>query len=161
MKRDPALLPLTHDHHHALVQARRLRLAADAEAEAQARLVAVQAFVSFFDADTVNHFREEEEQLLPLMVEAAGSVPPVVERVLREHAEIHASVLSLRRGLAGGTAAAEPMHEVARRLEEHIRLEEHDLFPFAERIVAKEALAGLHFAPRARGASTPGAGDGP
>lgn len=158
MKRDPALLPLTHDHHHALVQARRLRLAA--AAEAQARLVAVQAFVAFFDADTVNHFREEEEQLLPLMVEAAGSVPPVVERVLREHAEIHASVLPLRRGLSGGTAAAEPMHEVARRLEEHIRLEEHDLFPLAERTVAKEALAGLHFAPRERGASTPGAGDG-
>ena len=29
MKRHPALIPLSHDHHHALAAARRLRLAAD------------------------------------------------------------------------------------------------------------------------------------
>ena len=148
MKRDPALMPLTHDHHHALVQARRLRRAA--AGEDVARTAAVREFIAFFDADTVNHFREEEELLLPLIVEAAGSVPPVVERVLADHVELHTALLRLRRGLPSGRAEPEPMHEVARLLEAHIRLEERDLFPLAEATVPPSALAGLTFAPRHR-----------
>ncbi|HWD09837.1 MAG TPA: hemerythrin domain-containing protein [Actinomycetota bacterium] len=144
MKRDPALQPLTHDHHHALVQARRLRLAAAGEKSQRSH--AAEAFIAFFDAETINHFREEEELLLPLMVEAAGSVPPLVEQVLTEHVELHTLVLGLRRG----DPTEELMREVARRLESHIRLEEKEVFPLAEQTVAAEALAGLHFAPRNR-----------
>ncbi|MGH2719573.1 MAG: hemerythrin domain-containing protein [Actinomycetota bacterium] len=149
MKRDPALAPLTHDHHHALVHARRLRLAA--AGEASEREAATRAFVAFFDAETVTHFREEEELLLPLIVEAAGTVPALVERVLLDHVEIHTLLLGLRRGLAQGIALAGPMGDVARRLEAHIRLEEREVFPLAEQTVAHEALAGLHFTPRHRG----------
>jgi Hemerythrin HHE cation binding domain len=65
MKRHPALVPLSHDHHHALVEARRLRQAADAPDAA----AAAAAFLRFFAQETVPHFREEEELLFPSVIE--------------------------------------------------------------------------------------------
>jgi len=60
MKRHAALIPLSHDHHHALVEARRLRLAADREDDPEP---AAAAFTAFFAAVSVPHFREEEETM--------------------------------------------------------------------------------------------------
>ena len=56
MKRDPALIPLSHDHHHALSRARKLRRAATADAPTA--LVEAQAFLAFFDAETARHFEQ-------------------------------------------------------------------------------------------------------
>jgi hypothetical protein len=56
MKRHPALVPLSHDHHHALVEARRLRRAADSPESA----AAAAAFLRFFAYETVRHFCEAE-----------------------------------------------------------------------------------------------------
>lgn len=114
MKRHPALVPLSDDHHHGLVQARRLRLAAEAgDVDAAAR-----GFAAFFERETLRHFREEE-QLFPLAPEEAH---PLVERLLAEHAEIRALVEGLP-----ATAA-----EAAALLERHIRAEERELFPLVE-----------------------------
>jgi hypothetical protein len=65
MKRHPALIPLSHDHHHALVEARRLRRAADTPKSA----AVARAFLRFFAGETVGHFRDEEELLFPRLVE--------------------------------------------------------------------------------------------
>ena len=47
MKRHPALIPLSRDHHHGLVQASRPRHAA-ADGDASARLATAREFVEFF-----------------------------------------------------------------------------------------------------------------
>lgn len=60
MKRHPALVPLSRDHHHALVIAQRLRRATVETATEVAR-----AFLSHWDAEEKLHFRLEEELLLP------------------------------------------------------------------------------------------------
>jgi iron-sulfur cluster repair protein YtfE (RIC family) len=166
VRRLPALVPLTHDHHHALVAARRLgQAAAGDRAE---RRAAAGAFLRFFDGDTIAHFREEEELLFPLLVEAAGEVPEVLRRVLVEHAEIHGAVLRLRRvagadpgqdgagpsgggagpGEGGDAAEAAVMRDVARRLEGHVHLEERQLFREIERAVPAEALDALGLKPQ-------------
>lgn len=72
MRRHDALIPLTHDHHHALARARRLRLAAASENGEEQR-AAAEEFVEFFEGDSVLHFREEEEILFPLVI---GERPP-------------------------------------------------------------------------------------
>ena len=141
MKRDPALVPLTSDHHHALAQARRLRRAA--AGEAVPRHEAATAFVAFFDAGTIPHFREEEELLFPLLVEAAQAVPEVLERVLVEHVQIHALLRQVRAGVLAGSVEPGLMRQVAERLEAHIRLEEKELFPLIEEAVPAPALAEL------------------
>jgi hypothetical protein len=54
MKRHPALIPLSHDYHHGLVQARRLRRAA--ARDAPERHDAASAFLSVFARNTRQHF---------------------------------------------------------------------------------------------------------
>ena len=68
MKRHPALIPLSRDHHDGLVQAVRLRRAA-ADGDASARLAAAREFVEFFRNEERVHLRDEEEELFPLLVD--------------------------------------------------------------------------------------------
>lgn len=137
MQRHPSLVPLSHDHHHALVAARRLRRAADLDASA--RLDAARAFVAFFRAETVEHFRVEEERLFPLAVED-DAPPPLVVEALAQHARLHARVQGLERAVAGGDVGADALRELGSALHDHVRLEERDLFPLIERTAPEQAL---------------------
>lgn len=130
MKRQPALISLSHDHHHALVQARRLRRAADRDDDPGA---AAAAFVEFFAAISVPHFREEEEELFPLVADSDAARPLVVE-VLLEHQRLHALVAELQ---SSGDVRA-PMREIGELLEAHVRREERELFPLIERLAADQ-----------------------
>ena len=134
MKRDPSLVPLSHDHHHALVAARRLRAAAD-DPDAAAE---VEAFSRFFAAESVRHFREEEERVFPLVAEAKEAGPLIV-RALLEHQQLHS--------LAGRVRDTDPalMRELADRLEAHVRFEERELFPLLERLLG-DSLQGVDLA---------------
>lgn len=128
MKRHPALIPLSHDHHHALVEARRLRAAADRDddpAEAAA------AFAGFFAAVNVPHFREEEETLFPLVAGFDDARPLIVEALL-DHQRLHALVAELQ----GSTDVRGSMREIGELLEAHVRREERELFPLIERLAA-------------------------
>ncbi len=60
MKRHPALAPLSRDHHHALVLARKLR-----RANAQDAADVSRAFLEHWMEEERLHFRLEEEVLLP------------------------------------------------------------------------------------------------
>jgi iron-sulfur cluster repair protein YtfE (RIC family) len=88
MKRHPSLIPLSHDHHHALVEARRLRRAA--EAGDDERRAAVAEFLRFFSSETIRHFRTEEELVFPLLVGQDGDGSELLVRALLEHQRIHA-----------------------------------------------------------------------
>jgi quercetin dioxygenase-like cupin family protein len=128
VKRHSALIPLSHDHHHALVEARRLRRAADADADPGA---AVAAFVDFFGAVSVPHFREEEEMLLPLVAGVEEARPLVVEALL-DHQRLRALVTGLQRS----DDVRASMRELGSLLEAHVRREELELFPLIERLAA-------------------------
>jgi hypothetical protein len=71
VRRHPALVSLWREHQHELAHAQRLLWAADAEPEQ--RLAAARAYDDAFFAETVEHFRREEEILCPLYVRHAGS----------------------------------------------------------------------------------------
>jgi quercetin dioxygenase-like cupin family protein len=131
MKRDPALVPLSHDHHHALVAARRLRAAADSPDAA----AAAEAFARFFAEESVRHFRDEEERVFPLVAESVEAGPLVI-RALVEHQRLHS--------LAGRVRDGDParMRALADLLEAHVRFEERELFPLLERLLG-DALAGV------------------
>ena len=141
MKRHQALISLSHDHHEALVAARRLRLGADAPDPN----TAVTAFLGFFVASAVPHFREEEELLFPLVAGAEAAREPVVQALL-EHQHLHAGAAELRGLVERGNESrdiAGPMREVATLLERHVRFEERQLFPLIEGLLSEEALGAL------------------
>jgi iron-sulfur cluster repair protein YtfE (RIC family) len=149
-KRNAALIPLTHDHHHALAQSRRLRTAATGDAgDLQTE---AQSFLSFFGTETIAHFREEEEIVFPLAV-GNPRAKPLLERILFEHVQIHALVAGLTHEVADRQVSQATAENVAKALESHIRLEERDLFPLLEEIVPSNRLADVSLAPRERPAS--------
>ena len=130
MKRLQALIPVSHDHHHALVEAKRLRRAADRDDDPSA---AATAFVRFFRTSSVPHFREEEEVLFPLVIDVEEARALLVQALL-DHQRLHALVAALE---AGGDVRT-TMRELGERLEAHVRLEERQLFPLIERVAAAE-----------------------
>jgi hemerythrin-like domain-containing protein len=121
MKRDPRLCGLSSDHHRALVLARSLveRAAADTLDAEAARDLATR-----FEHELEPHFRIEEEVLLPAITLAGEA--GLVERTEEDHA-----LLRARAAWAGG-GRIDGLVAFAERLTEHVRFEEHELFPFCE-----------------------------
>ena len=134
MRRDRALRPLSHDHQHGLAIALQLKRATP-ETFDEART----AFVEYWEEEGRQHFRTEEEVLLPV---AARWVPPAhdaVVRVLVEH-------LDLRRRAAAVSLAVpdlEDLRALGDRLQAHIRHEERVLFPLIEDALPNGELAEL------------------
>jgi hemerythrin-like domain-containing protein len=128
MKRHPALAPLSRDHHHALVLARRLRRAGEV----------AQAFLEHWTTEERLHFRLEEEVLLPAYAAHGDPEHPAVIRTLLDHMRIRRDVERLT-----GGAELDLLHELGVTLADHVKLEEHELFPLVERTMPESALFAL------------------
>jgi quercetin dioxygenase-like cupin family protein/hemerythrin-like domain-containing protein len=146
VKRHPSLIPLSHDHHHALVQARRLRRGADSDAAA--RRATCESFLRFFSRESVRHFRQEEEELFPLLVDRTEPAGELLTQALLEHQRLHALVDRLDHELALGEPDAGLMRELGGLLEAHVRLEERKLFPLIQETLSDRELKALDLTPR-------------
>ena len=124
MKRHAALIPLSHDHHHALSMARRLKAAA---AEPEGRVEAARVFAAFFADDTTRHFREEEELVFPLL----PPEHPLVQRAVGERARLRALVATLRREV--DAPPAELMTQIGDELRGARQVRERELFEAVQR----------------------------
>jgi hemerythrin-like domain-containing protein len=135
VKRHAALIPLSREHHNALVAARRLHRGADgADPAAEAA-----TFLAFFAAEAIPHFREEEELLFPQVAGRTEAQELIVEALL-EHQRLHALAAELAGQLANDEVAPELMRALAGLLEAHTRLEERKLFPLIEQLMPDERL---------------------
>jgi iron-sulfur cluster repair protein YtfE (RIC family) len=111
-------VPLSQEHRHELAQARRLLRAASAEPEE--RLAVASAYIDAFFAETVEHFRREEGILFPLYLRHAGSTP-MLERILREHMQLHGLVRALRAAAAAGDIPPEALRTLGDLLRDHVQ----------------------------------------
>lgn len=138
-RRHASLVPLTHDHHHTLAQARRLR---EARGEAATIRRAADDFVNFYLGRARHHFHEEEELFFAPLVDDEV-VGPLVARAVADHLRLHAQVRTLRRQLTGGEVSSEVMTDIADLLEKHVRFEEQQLFPLIETNISDSELTDL------------------
>jgi hypothetical protein len=122
MKRHPALVPLSRDHHHALVIARLMRRASTRTAPEAAR-----AFLAHWEAAETLHFRLEEELLLPAYAAHGEPDHPAIVRTLVDHMLIRRDAAQL-----AATPPLELLHDLGTRLADHVRFEEHELFTLIE-----------------------------
>jgi hemerythrin-like domain-containing protein len=148
MKRHPALIPLTHDHHHGLKHARRLKLAPKQDDVERAQ--SAQEFLDFFRGEGLVHFREEEELLFPAILEHDSGAEEAIAGLLLDHVRMHGFATRLERERMGGGASAETMTAAGTLLERHIRVEENEVFRFAQETIPEDELQTLAFAPRDR-----------
>ena len=135
MKRHPTLTTLSRDHHQALFVAQKLRRAGANDAE-RAR----QAFLDFWTGHGREHFRQEEEILLPTFAAHGDPHHPLVARMLCEHVEIRHRAAVLE---AEPEPSPEALNELGAQLDAHVRLEERHVFPLIEQALPAGELAAL------------------
>jgi hypothetical protein len=135
MKRDPALVTLSRDHHLALYVARTLKRATvDTASDARA------AFADYWEEHGRGHFRLEEEILLPAYAHHGDPYHPLVARALCDHVGIRARADALVVDEAPGPAV---LHELGAILHDHVRLEERELFALIEAALPAARLAAV------------------
>ena len=140
-KRHASLIPLTHDHHHTLVQARRLKEVKPGSDPTTTRRTA-DDFVNFYLGRARHHFHEEEELFFAPLVDDEV-VGPLIARAIADHLRVHAYVRVLRRQLTAGDVEKGLFGSIADLLEAHVRFEEQQLFPLIESGIPEEELIDL------------------
>ncbi|HEY7620675.1 MAG TPA: hemerythrin domain-containing protein [Solirubrobacteraceae bacterium] len=135
MKRSDALAELSRDHHQGLVVAQRLNRATGDSAAA-----AREVFLRFWDDEGHQHFRIEEDVLLPAIAHRVAPTHEAVVRVLTEHVDIRRRAADVAADPHAGVAQ---LNELGARLRDHIRHEEQALFPLIEQALTDDELAEL------------------
>ncbi|MGO8793947.1 MAG: hemerythrin domain-containing protein [Candidatus Sulfotelmatobacter sp.] len=136
MLRDKSLIPLSHQHQHALALCVRIDRAQPIPA---ADLLAWQAEIEQHFAQEIDiHFMAEEKMLFP----AARQFPelvPLVEELIADHGSLRGLFSQARaRGMSTETL---PMF--AQKLSTHIRKEERQLFQQLQTLMTAEDLSQL------------------
>jgi hemerythrin-like domain-containing protein len=146
ISRHETLIPLTHDHHHALAQARRLHDVSKM-ADITERRNRANDFLDFYFGRAIRHFHEEEELFFAPLVDDPRAGDLIVRAVV-DHLRLHALVRMIKRQLTDGEADQETLGEISRILTEHVRFEEKELFPLIERLIPEDQLQDLATAGR-------------
>ena len=125
---------LSHDHHQALYRAMLMqRASADDLAEVRDDVL------KFWNERGAQHFRIEEEVLLPAFAAVGDPTDDAVVTVLTDHVWIRERMARL----AAGELDLAGLNELGERLAAHVRHEERVLFPLIERTLEPDALASL------------------
>ena len=135
MKRSTALTSLARDHHQTLVVAQILRRATDQTAQ-----VARARFLAHWDDDAREHFRLEEEILLPAFAVHGDPFDPLVARTLCEHVDIRRRAEQLR---TDSPLQLKTLHELGHALNRHVRGEDRELFQLIEATIPPAELEAL------------------
>jgi iron-sulfur cluster repair protein YtfE (RIC family) len=135
MKRSEALVQLSRDHHHGLYVAQQL-----ARASQETAAAARGAFLAFWEQEGNQHFRVEEEVVLPAFARHGSPEHEAVVRVLTDHVALRRLAADLA---ADPLPAPEALNDLGERLRAHIRHEERVLFPLIEEALPEEELVAL------------------
>lgn len=142
MPRNKSLIPLSHDHHHALKLAQMLRknaprLESIPESPEEKAMLARE----FYESDLVKHFASEEKILYPFVRGRDTFVDRLFTEIIEEHKQIKDLVENL---LAGKAVLEDDLDTLGTLLERHIRKEERELFPRIQEVFSEAELSELN-----------------
>ena len=139
MKRHPSLAHLSREHHGALILARLLQKDAPAYKGLPTEPAEKAAYaLRFYKEKLIKHF-EEEEKMLKLVSGVSTELNFLVQKILREHQELHVSFQSI----SDHFRVTAHLDELGRALEIHIRKEERELFPLIEESAGENVLTAI------------------
>jgi hypothetical protein len=130
MRRHPALVELSRDHHRALVVAQAL-----CRAGTRPETTPEVLFARFWSTDGEAHFRLEEDLLLPAYALHGDPRHPAVVQMLIDHMTIRRDAVLIATG-----RPTEIMHRLGTQLMAHVRLEERHVFPLIEETLSEDEL---------------------
>ena len=140
MKRHPALIPLSHDHHHGLVMALRLKKGGPASPNDNwptDRAQQVESLLVFANNELLPHFEIEEQHLLG----CTEGCEELEDRLKADHAAIRQMLAELETMPPDETT--ELLQGLGAKLEAHIRFEEREYFPRLQELLGDEGLTQL------------------
>ena len=129
MKRHRGLIPLSHDHHSALVLAQRLILGRSTAPRSDwptDRRQQVSRVVEFFKTDLRPHFEAEEAHVFPAAVEHLREGAALARQLIEEHDDMRARIRGLEQEPT--TDLEQRLSSIGDCLKAHIRKEEGILF---------------------------------
>ncbi|MBI2679963.1 MAG: hemerythrin domain-containing protein [Candidatus Solibacter usitatus] len=137
MLRDPALIPLSQQHHNglALCILTERAMAGDGSAENLGRLA--QRIIDRYEIELTNHFGIEENTLFPAIRAALGDVPSIAE-LIADHRALERMVETMRVAPTGPL-----LREFCGLLRRHIRREENELFQDIQQRLPLETLSAV------------------
>ena len=136
MKRHSAIVPLSHDHHHALILALAIKKnAVKSGLGAKSIEEKVKATINAYNTELIPHFSHEEVLLFPIALGKDEELDKMIEDIMEEHDKIRSSIESLNNG-----NIEDNLDAFGRLLEQHVRTEERILFPKIEEVVGDEEL---------------------
>lgn len=139
MQRDRNLIPLSHQHQHALALCVRLERSLKSGAQPPGDLAAWQVEIEqLFQNEIRYHFEAEEKVLFPA-ARRQGSLRILVDELLAEHVRLRALA---QRALARSLDAA-GLQQFADTLAPHIRKEERQLFEQCQALLPASELERL------------------
>ncbi len=137
MKRHPALIPLSHDHHHGLLLAQLLKRNAPEYHGLPKDLIGKMNFAKeMFYKELENHFKDEEDFVFPYLKGKDVELDNLISEILSEHIILKEKILSLN----DNPKLIDQLDEIGKILNEHIRKEERVLFEKAQTILNDEEL---------------------
>jgi iron-sulfur cluster repair protein YtfE (RIC family) len=136
MLRDKSLIPLSHQHQHALGLCVRIDRAQPIPVRNLPQWL--EEIERDFAEEFENHFSAEESVLFPAACQISELVP-LVDELTAEHAGLRQSLSQA----VAGTMSLENLVDFATRLSEHIRKEERKLFQLLQEFMNPAQLADL------------------
>ena len=130
IKRSEHLIQLSREHHSGLLFCWKIRQGLKKNADTER----IKNYVAYFwQQDLAEHFREEEDILF-----APKKNDDKVKRALQEHVEIKTLIDSITK-----SNSPEPgsLASLADAVDNHIRYEERELFPYLENAFTQDQLA--------------------
>jgi hemerythrin-like domain-containing protein len=125
------LVPLSHDHHHALALALRCRKQALGQIKptgVEGLRLRVNEFLTLYAAELSSHFEAEEKILFPQMSLHVPESEQLIEDLLLDHDTVRLASAKLQATVALGKV----IFDLGDLLERHVRREERELFPLFE-----------------------------
>lgn len=138
MKRHEALIPLSRDHHSALLLARLIQKGAPEYKGLPTDIAGKAAYaVKFYHDELVTHFLMEENGLLEKIKGVSEKIDTLSDEILHEHRELRL----LFELLPVSEKLEEHLDTLGYALEKHIRKEERELFPLIQESCSETLLA--------------------
>lgn len=135
-RRHDSLIPLSREHHYALMFCLRVhRGVKDRRDDLTWLRRKADDAAQLFTMDLTPHFRAEEEILFPAMKNFEGATD-LISDLLDDHRSIENLIEGLRN--ADDSSLADALNRFADTLEAHIRREERELFPIFESQAGRE-----------------------
>lgn len=137
MKRHPALIPLSEDHHQALLLAMNLKKNAPKINNLPTDPLGKMNYAKeTYHKELEHHFRDEEQFVFPYLDGKDTELDSLISIIMNEHIILKEKILSLTEN----PNLVDQLDEIGKILDEHVRKEERILFEKAQKILNEEEL---------------------